>query len=583
MKKISIIKKINLIMVLIVVAVGLAFGYTIYARTVKMIDQDADQVAEYTFDLMDSTLSSLYQQVDNLKRNISLNQEVRYYYQKPRYINEAENARLFSEYMDILKAATSVLKVIKLYRLDGELIYRTGDSSVNFLEDALPGNIREKLDESNAVGQYWIRGQDEYQDVIRVFSYIYHLYSLELMGILEVQIPKRELFTSQSGQLNQNMEVFLLGNDQEYIWCLRDEPDFALYRDASRTGTGQEASLYTEKGRNLIYQRLSESGIGSFYLMKETNDLKQIYRDFSWYIFLVFAGIAAIVMTVAGWVIRHTLIPVVHLTELVNRVNPEAGISPGDQGKIDKIKAHQDEVGLLAASFEELIQKIGANITYIRESNRSKRKLELELLMAQIKPHFLYNTIEAICGIALVGKNEEVYQIAKSLGTFYRISLSKGENVLTVERELTHIKSYLEIEQIRSNYSFDYYIDMQKGTEELPILKMVLQPIVENAVEHGIRGMRSSGGLISVMVRLNENRELLIEVMDDGKGIDPGTLEQINRGTYRSSTQNGFGMNNVRERLRLFYTQGYGLTYESTPGFGTKATLLLKGAPEAYE
>lgn len=288
-------------------------------------------------------------------------------------------------------------------------------------------------------------------------------------------------------------------------------------------------------------------------------------------------------MMVAAWVIRHTLTPVVHLTELVNRVNPESGLSPGDREKIDKIKAHQDEVGLLAASFEALIQKIGANITYIRESNRSKRKLEMELLMAQIKPHFLYNTIEAISGIALVGKNEEVYQIAKSLGTFYRISLSKGENVLTVERELTHIKSYLEIEQIRSNYSFDYYINMQEGTEEIPILKMVLQPIVENAVEHGIRGMRSSGGLISVTVYLNENRELLIEVMDDGKGIDARTLEQINQGTYRSSKQNGFGMNNVRERLRLFYTQGYELVYESTPGFGTKATLRLKGTPEPYE
>jgi len=562
-------------MVLIVLIVGVAFGCIFYVRTVKMIDQESNQMAEYTLDLMDTTISSLYQQIDNLKRNISLNQEVRYYYQRPKYIDEAENSRLFSEYIDILKAATSVIKVIKLYRLDGELIYRTGNTSVDFLHDVLPGDITEQLDKNNAVGQYWMHGQDDYQDVIRIFAYIYNLHTLKYMGILEVQIPLQELFSGQSDQLNQNMEVFLMGNGQEYIWYFGKKPDTAIFQNIGQRKISEQ-TFCSVREKYYVYYRPSKSGVGSFYLVKETNDLKKIYQDFLLYIALIFVIIASVVLVIASWVIRHTLIPVVHLTEIMNRVNPEVGISAEDQEKIDKIKDYQDEVGLLAGSFDSLIQKIGANITYIRESNHSKRKLEFELLMAQIKPHFLYNTIEAICGIALVGKNEDIYQIAKSLGTFYRISLSKGKNILSVGEELLHIKSYLDIERIRSNYSFDYYIDMQKEAEDFPVLKMVLQPIVENAVEHGIRGLVNSDGLISVTACLDEKKELLLEVMDNGRGMDPETLEQISQGTYQSAKQNGFGLNNVRERLQLFYTQGYELTYESVPGFGTKVILHLK-------
>lgn len=273
----------------------------------------------------------------------------------------------------------------------------------------------------------------------------------------------------------------------------------------------------------------------------------------------------------------------VRLTKLVNQADPEAGLKPSEQEEINKIKAHQDEVGLLAKSFDSLLGKIQTNIANIRQANHSKRKLEFELLMSQIKPHFLYNTIEAICGIAQMGKNEDVYQIAKSLGVFYRLSLSKGKHILPIQTELAHIKSYLDIERIRSNYSFNYYIQMQEGIGGLPLLKMILQPMVENAVEHGIRGMMSCGGMISVTARLDQGDALIFEVMDNGKGIAPEILEQLNNGTYQSKEQNGFGMNNVRERIKMYYTEGFELRYDSVVGYGTKVILRLNGKPDEEE
>ncbi|MBC8609624.1 Probable sensor-like histidine kinase YehU [uncultured Ruminococcus sp.] len=581
MKRISIIEKTNLIVILIVVTIGVAFGYTVYARTVRMVDQENRQTVEYVFDLMDSTLSSLYQQVDNLIKNVSLNQEVRHYYQRSTSVDPTENARRFSEYLDILKSTTPSFKTIKLYRLDGELIYRAGDSPIEFPKDLLPENIDSMLKEVKG-RQYWMHDKVGGQDMVRVFSYIYNLYTLELMGILEVQIRSQSLFVNQAEQLDQTLEVLLMEKGKDCIWQLGRIQEADIRKDIYKMREGDEV-FSSEDGQYQIYQRAASSQVGNFYLVKATSDLKKINQGFLLYIIFIFLIISVFILMIASGVLRRTLIPVVRLTKLVNQADPEAGLKPSEQEEINKIKAHQDEVGLLAKSFDSLLGKIQTNIANIRQANHSKRKLEFELLMSQIKPHFLYNTIEAICGIAQMGKNEDVYQIAKSLGVFYRLSLSKGKHILPIQTELAHIKSYLDIERIRSNYSFNYYIQMQEGIGGLPLLKMILQPMVENAVEHGIRGMMSCGGMISVTARLDQGDALIFEVMDNGKGIAPEILEQLNNGTYQSKEQNGFGMNNVRERIKMYYTEGFELRYDSVVGYGTKVILRLNGKPDEEE
>ncbi len=577
MKRISIIKKTNLIVVLLVVIIGVIFVYAVYARNVRNIDRETEQTVEYVFDLMDNTLSASYQQVEDLIRNISLNQEVRHYYQKPKSVDAIENARRFSEYLDTLQSANTITKMIKLYCLDGELIYRAGDSPIEMSKDILPKNI-EQLLHANKGRQYWMRDRIADEDVIRVFSYIYNLNTVELMGILEVQISSRFLFFNQTNHLETNLEVFLAEDGGNCIWQMGQMKSEEVY-EMSRKGD----TFYCAEEQYTIYRREARAGIGTFYLVKATNDVKKMNRNFLLYISCIFCVISVFIVAIASRVLKHTLTPIVKLTKLVNHMDSEAGLRALEQQEIDKIKERQDEVGLLATSFDNLLKKIEASIISSRQAARYKRRLEMELLMSQIKPHFLYNTIEAICGISMMGKSEDVCRIAKSLGTFYRISLSKGKFILPVKTELEHIKCYLDIECIRSNYSFNYYIHMQEGIEERPILKMILQPIVENAVVHGIRGMEGSGGVISVAASMDSDGNLRFEVMDNGRGMDPAILEQLNKGSYQSREENGFGMNNVRERIQIYYTEGYTLCYESTVNCGTKVTLCLNGEPEKEE
>lgn len=563
--------------VILVAIIGIMFVYTVYFRNVRNIDRETAQTVEYVFDLMDNTLGLMHQQIDDLIRNISLNQEVRHYYQSDKSIDRVENAKRFSEYMDVLQSANTMFKIIKLYRLNGELLYRAGSSPVELSQDVLPEGICEILD-AHKGRQYWMRSYMGNQEMVSVFSYIYNFQTVEVMGILEVQIPARLLFFNQTSYLNQGLEVFLVEEGGNCIWQMgqMQEVDFDEIR---REGE----KFRSDSGQYSAHFRKSETGAGTFYLIKTTKDVNKMNREFLLYLIGIFLLISVFIVSIAFRVLRRMLIPIVDLTSLVDSVDSEAGLQLREQEEIDKIKERQDEVGVLAVSFDRLLKKIEASIAYNREAERHKRRLELELLMSQIKPHFLYNTIESICGIAMLGRNEDICKIAESMGTFYRISLSKGELVLPVKTELEHIKSYLDIERIRSNYSFHYYIHIEEGIEECPILKMVLQPIVENAVVHGIRGMEDGSGVVSVTAGKTPDGGLAFEIMDNGKGIPPKILAQLNSGNYHSEEKNGFGMRNVYERIQMYYTGRCTLCYESVPEYGTKATLCLKGEPDKRE
>lgn len=577
MKKNSIITRTSLIVIILVAVTGIMFIYTVYFRNVQNIERETRQTVEYAFDLMDNTLGLIYQQVDDLIRNISLNQEVRYYYQNNKSVDYVENAKRFSEYMDILKSANTMFAIIKLYRLDGELLYRAGSSPVELSKDILPENICEILDEHKG-RQYWMQGKLGEQETVRIISYIYNFQTVRVMGILEVQIPAQSLFINQTSYLRQGTEIFLLENEENCIWQMGRQEDIDIYKLGKENG-----KEYYESGQYSVHCRTSKTGVGTFYLIKAQNDMKKMNGEFLLYLIGAFLVISLFIIAIAVRVFRHTLTPIVRLTELADRVEPEEGLKPLEQKEINRIKERQDEVGVLAVSFDRLLKKIEAAIANNREINRHKRKLELELLMSQIKPHFLYNTIESICGIAVLGRNEDIYQIAKNLGAFYRISLSKGDLILPVKTELEHVRSYLDIERVRSNYNFNYFVDMQEGIEEHPVLKMILQPIVENAVVHGIRGMEDNSGVISVTAQEASDGSLFFEIMDNGKGIEPEVLEKLNQGRCQADEKNGFGMYNVYERMKIYYENRCTLCYESEPGYGTKVTLCLKGQPDEKE
>ena len=211
----------------------------------------------------------------------------------------------------------------------------------------------------------------------------------------------------------------------------------------------------------------------------------------------------------------------------------------------------------------------------VKKEQKQLRKAEFELLQAQINPHFLYNTLDAIVWSAEAGNQKQVVNMVGSLSDFFRSSLNKGKEIVSIKEELVHVKSYLEIQQIRYQDILCYEINVPESLNKYQIPKITIQPIAENALYHGIKNKRG-GGKITIEGYENEDT-VIIEVKDNGIGIDEKRLFEIKESLESSDNNSNtiYGIYNVNERIRLNYGEQYGLKICSIYGEGTTVKILI--------
>jgi len=239
-----------------------------------------------------------------------------------------------------------------------------------------------------------------------------------------------------------------------------------------------------------------------------------------------------------------------------------------------------DEIGDLAKDFNIMISKIKELMSQILSEQEQKRDYELKALQAQINPHFLYNTLDSIIWLAANNKSGEVLQITSALAKLFRIGISKGEQFITVEEEIEHVKSYLTIQKMRYKDKFDYCIDVDPSIMPFKTIKIILQPFVENAIYHGIKN-KPGHGKIDINGR-KEKSGILFEIIDDGIGMTQERIQEVfyqNNGYSENRKNNpaslGVGVVNVSERIRLYFGDKYGLNCHSSNGYGTRVDIYL--------
>lgn len=242
--------------------------------------------------------------------------------------------------------------------------------------------------------------------------------------------------------------------------------------------------------------------------------------------------------------------------------------SPGTE--VAELKNLTAQINTMADNLDRMMQRS------VRDE-RNLKKAEMRTLQAQINPHFLYNTLDAIIWKVEVGERDEVIHLTRALSDFFRISLSSGADWIPISQEKKHISGYLSVQKTRYNDILDYEIDIPDELNDLYILKLLLQPLVENALYHGIKYKRG-GGSIRVTGR-KDGDWLIFTVADTGKGMDEETLAALrerilDRQPVVSNTTGGFGLVNVNLRIRLYYNQPEGLHIESGPE-GTVITMRL--------
>lgn len=226
-----------------------------------------------------------------------------------------------------------------------------------------------------------------------------------------------------------------------------------------------------------------------------------------------------------------------------------------------------DEIGFLAERFGVMNHNIKELTTRIYNEQTQKKEYELKMLQAQINPHFLYNCLDNISSLITDQKNETATAMVSHLGRYYRAILSKGRNIITIREELELIRAYLEIQLIRIPDLFTYEITVDEDILDFKILKMILQPIVENSVIHGFAGFKNSGR-IKIEGTL-ENQTVCILISDNGKGIPEGSRSSI-FAPAPTAIPKHFGLKNIQERIRLKHGEKYGISIKSEPGQGTQ-------------
>jgi two-component system sensor histidine kinase YesM len=245
-----------------------------------------------------------------------------------------------------------------------------------------------------------------------------------------------------------------------------------------------------------------------------------------------------------------------------------------------------DEITELGMSFNIMIGKIKELLDSKIKEQEELKKAELRALQAQINPHFLYNTLDTIIWMAESKQTGDVVKIVTALSSFFRISLSKGMDWITIGEEIERTRNYLTIQQMRYRDILNFRIEVDDEVSEYTILKLILQPLVENALYHGIKNKRQ-GGTIVVRAKHKNKDEVQLEVEDNGIGFTPEKLAQL-RGELEDESgdiklESGFGIGNVNKRIRLYYGKPYGLSIESMYTSGTRVVLVIPAKMEGMQ
>ena len=335
--------------------------------------------------------------------------------------------------------------------------------------------------------------------------------------------------------------------------------------DTVLTGTGSNGKLYS----------ISRSDKTGWTVVDCTNVRELLSKSRQAQSIYVLMAVLLVIVSLlfSRFMARSITLPIQKLRDSMEKVQE------GDFSISDVVVDSDNEIGSLTKSFDVMTHRIQELMEQNVYEQEQKRKSELKALQSQINPHFLYNTLDSIIWMAEGKKNEEVVLMTASLARLLRQSISNEDEVVPIANEVEYARGYLTIQKMRYKDKLEFQIDVDPSILHIPLIKLVLQPIIENAIYHGLKYKESKGLLI--IKGFMKDGNAVLQVIDDGVGMDEETLAHIYDRHKVNYHSNGVGVYNVQKRLKLYYGDDYGITYESKKGEGTTATITIPGRQEA--
>lgn len=491
---------------------------------------------------------------------------------------EAEEAgeQLMSQFATVLNSRSDIYNV-GILQENGKALFNKGNSYINSYVDIK--------------SQEWYKNAVDNQDSICLSSaHVQHVISGERPWVITLSRYIPDLAGEKEGgvlfvDLNYSAirklcDASSVGK-KGYIFIL-DEEGNIVYHPQQQQLYNELQTEYIDEVMNckMDYMELGEDDSSRLYTVSRSDKtgwtvvscsyISELLKrsDQAQELYMLMAVILVAVSLIISSIMSRSITRPIHKLQ-----SSMASIQDGDFQARNVEVDSLNEIGSLTETFNVMTQKIQELMVQIIEEQKAKRKSELKALQSQINPHFLYNTLDSIIWMAEEGKNEEVVVMTASLAKLFRQLISNDEGEISIFQEIEYCRNYLIIQKMRYKDKLEFEIDLDPDIKNEKIIKLVLQPLIENAIYHGLKYKESKGLL--VVKGYSQGEDILFEIKDNGVGMDSETMEHIferHKVNYRS---NGVGVYNVQRRIKLSYGQEYGITYQSTLGEGTVATVRI--------
>ena len=553
----------------IVTVISLNFTRTsIYENTITYTRQLTGQV--------NNDIDSYINYMENISSMLAENSDVQKFLFGSGIQAEEAGEQLMSQFATVLNSRSDIYN-LGILQANGKALFNKGNSYINSYVDisqlAWYKEAVENKDSiclSSAHVQHVISGERPW--VITLSRYIPDQTGDKEGGVLFVDLNYsaiRKLCDDSS--VGKKGYIFILDKEGNIVSHPQQQQ---LYNELQTENIDEVMNctsdyLEMEKGDSKKLYTVSRSAktgwtvVSCSYtseLLKRSNQAQELYMLMA----VILVAVALIISSIVSKTITRPILKLQSSMALIQEGDFQAGNVEVDS---------RNEIGSLTETFNVMTQKIQELMVQIIEEQQAKRKSELKALQSQINPHFLYNTLDSIIWMAEEGKNEEVVVMTASLAKLFRQIISNEEEEISIFQEVEYCRNYLIIQKMRYKDKLEFEIDLDPDIKGEKIIKLVLQPLIENAIYHGLKYKESKGMLILKGYGLGD--DIIFEIKDNGVGMDQDTMEHIferHKVNYRS---NGVGVYNVERRIRLSYGQEYGISYKSKLGEGTVATMRI--------
>ena len=388
-----------------------------------------------------------------------------------------------------------------------------------------------------------------------------------LMSDLSLAYLEEAFYGSPIDDVGDTAEFFcILDGDGNFVYAPVNPIVYRLNPEWFTDSTQVIEKTIQDRGYQFIFSESAYTGwktIGVYYLEDALKPVRFVQVSA-----LIIALLTLALSVVVSMIYTNAISkPVMHLQSVMERA--------GHGDLTVRYDGHsRDEIDELGEGLNSMLKRIEDLLQLVYTEQKSKREAELRILQQQIKPHFLYNTLDTILWMAEENEPLQIVEVVTALTRLFRIALSQGQEIISLKDELDHVRSYLIIQKSRYEEKFSFKLNCPEELYPLRVQKMILQPLVENALYHGIKE-KDGSGTIQVTVSIH-NDKLILSVKDDGIGINKENLNRINEGLFHmdhESDRAAFALYNVNDRIRLTYGDLYGIAVNSDKASGTEVII----------